>query len=125
VLIVDDEKAVADTLVMILRKKGYDAVAAYDSDEALEEMNEFLPDCVIADVIMPGMKGTDLCAIIERRVPGCHILLFSGDTSTRQLIESARSEGRKWEMVSNPADPGELLDQLATLRAGHRDVPSG
>ena len=115
VLIVDDERSVAETLLMILQGEGYEAASAYNGSAALQKIEFFTPDCVISDVIMPGMNGIELCEIIEQRHPNCHILLFSGQASTNELVERARAAGHTWELLAKPLDPEELLAKLASL----------
>jgi DNA-binding NtrC family response regulator len=119
VLIVD-ERSLADTLVMNLQREGHEAASAYNGAAALQKIKCFIPDCVISDVIMPGMNGIELCAIIERKHPDCHILLFSGQPSTNELVEKARAQGHTWALLARPVDPDELLDKLASLHAGSR-----
>jgi CheY-like chemotaxis protein len=121
ILVVDDEKSVADTLVMILQREGHDCRAAYNGPSALQQIESFIPDCVISDVIMPGMDGIQLCATIRGTHPGCHILLFSGQGLTHELIEKARREGHSWELLPKPIDPDELLAKLASSRAASRN----
>jgi DNA-binding response OmpR family regulator len=115
ILVIDDEKTLADTLVMILQRKGYDAVCAYTASAALETIESFRPDCVISDVILPGTAGTELCAKIESILPDCRILLFSGQGASTEMIESARADGHSWELLAKPLDPRELLEKLASL----------
>ncbi|HVO62171.1 MAG TPA: response regulator [Terriglobales bacterium] len=115
VLIIDDEKSVADTLVMILQSEGHEAAAAYNGPTALEKIDSFIPDCVISDVIMPGMNGIEVCATLETRHPRCQFLLFSGQASSNELVEKARADGHTWELLAKPIDPGELLTKLASL----------
>jgi DNA-binding response OmpR family regulator len=117
ILVIDDEKPLADTLVMILQRKGYEAVCAYTAAAALETIESFRPECVISDVILPGTIGTELCAKIESVLPDCRILLFSGQGATSELIESARADGHSWELLAKPLDPRELLEKLASLQA--------
>ena len=114
VLIIDDEKAVADTLVMILQRKGYDAAAAYSGAEALKIVESFRPDCVISDVIMPGINGIEVCAAIEKVHPECHILLFAGQ-AFNGLMETMRDQGHAWEILAKPLPPDKLLAKLASL----------
>lgn len=116
VLVVDDEKFVADTLAMILQGDGHEAFAVYDGTAALKKSESFIPDCVISDVIMPGMDGIELCSAIENKYPKCQLLLFSGQASTSELIEKARAEGHAWELLAKPIDPEELLAKVASLR---------
>ena len=116
VLVVDDEKFVADTLALILQGDGHEASAVYDGNAALRKSESFIPDCIISDVIMPGMTGIELCSAIEKKYPDCQILLFSGQASTSELVEKARSEGHCWELLAKPIDPEELLAKVASLQ---------
>jgi CheY-like chemotaxis protein len=122
VLIVDDEKTLADTLVMIIRREGYEAASAYSGVAALQKIESFTPDCVISDVIMPGMNGIELCSLIEQKYPDCRILLFSGQASTNELLEQARAQGHTWELLAKPVDPAELLGKLASLEPVYRSA---
>ena len=116
VLVIDDEKLLADTLVMILQREGYETACAYDGSEALEKIESFRPDCVISDIIMPGASGTEICTDIERRLPNCRILLFSGQGPTPELIQRTIAQGHSWELLAKPIDPRALLDKLALLQ---------
>jgi CheY-like chemotaxis protein len=117
ILVIDDEKKLADTLVMILQAAGHQAAAVYDGAEAMEQAQVLQPECVICDVIMPGMSGLEACAKIQEQNPHCHILLFSGQAVTSRLIDDARAKGHAWELLAKPVDPDELLMKLAELKA--------
>lgn len=73
ILIIDDERSIADTLVMILEGKGHKAEAVYDGAAALEKLESFAPDCVISDVIFPGISGIDVCSRIETTYHCCPV----------------------------------------------------
>jgi PAS domain S-box-containing protein len=60
VLVVDDVRASADTLVLMLGALGQDALAAYDGLSALAAAQQFRPDVVFSDIAMPGMDGYEL-----------------------------------------------------------------
>jgi DNA-binding response OmpR family regulator len=124
ILIIDDEKNVADTLVMILELDGHRAEAVYDGIAALEKSDSFAPDCVISDVLVPGMNGIDVCARIEARHPNCHILLLSGQVETCDLLERARAEGHEWVVLTKPLDPRALLARLSSLELTQREIAS-
>ena len=66
VLVIDDEKNLADTLVWILERAGFEATAAYDGESALQRLDAFQPDAVISDVIRPGVKVNRLCWVTVR-----------------------------------------------------------
>ena len=115
VLVIDDEKKLADTLVWILERAGFEATSAYDGESALQRLDTFPPDVVISDVIMPGINGIEVCTRIQARFPKCHILLFSGQTATNELLGEAREHGLTWELLAKPMDPDELLAKVTTL----------
>lgn len=60
VLIVDDEPALREVLLLRLRGWGYDAWAAADVDDAEARIEERRPDVVVTDVVLPGSSGIDL-----------------------------------------------------------------
>lgn len=124
ILIIDDEKPLADTLVLILRGAGYEASAAYDGHAALSQVESFLPDVVISDVVMPGMNGIEVCGRIQEEHPTCHIILFSGQAVTNELMRSARAEGCEWELLAKPVHPKDLLERLSSLQPSPRGVQS-
>lgn len=115
VLVIDDEKNLADTVVWILEENGFEAIAAYTGAAALDKISSFPPDIVLSDVIMPGMNGIDVCSIVQTKFPHCHILLLSGQEVTNELLYNARRRGFEWELLAKPIDPEELLAKLTTL----------
>jgi len=117
VLIIDNEKPLADTLTLILQNAGYEARAVYDGVAALSLIESFVPDVLISDVVMPGMNGIDVCGKIHAELPNCHIILFSGQAATDELMKDARGKGCDWELLDKPVHPRDLLAKLSTLRS--------
>ncbi|WP_157466818.1 response regulator [Edaphobacter aggregans] len=113
VLVVDDEPVIADTLAMILSKSGYRTKSAYAGKSALELAREHRPRLLITDVIMPGMTGIDLALTVERVVPSCKVLLFSGQAATVDLLVKAREMGRDYTIVSKPIHPADMIKRVA------------
>jgi CheY-like chemotaxis protein len=122
ILVVDDERAIADTLGMILQGRGYAVAVAYDGREGLEQFERVHPDLVLSDVVMPCMDGVSM-AIEMRRRGGCPILLFSGQALTSDLLERARQQGQQFELLMKPIHPTELLERIALcIGVGHGGV---
>lgn len=115
ILVVDDEKRIADTLVLILNTKGYDAEAAYDGTEALEICRQKLPDLVLSDVVMPEMNGVELAIAIRQQFRDCQILLFSGQAETVEILEDAKHLGYEFELLAKPLHPEELFLKIKEL----------
>ena len=112
VLVVDDERVIADTLAIILNQSGFNASAVYTGTAAVERAKEDKPDLIISDVIMPDMNGIEAAIRIRQLLPGCKILLFSGQAATADLLEKARQEGHEFEILAKPVHPQDLLAKL-------------
>ncbi len=113
ILVVDDEKVIADTLSMILGKSGFDTMTAYDGPEALELANKLAPDLLISDVVMPKMSGIDLAIAITQTIPSCKVLLFSGQAATIDLLERARNQGYDFTTLTKPVHPTDMLRRIS------------
>lgn len=112
VLVVDDERVIADTLSIILNKNGFEASAVYSGSAAVARAQEIKPELVISDVIMDDMNGIEAAIRIRELLPRCKILLFSGQAATADLLEKARNEGHEFEILAKPVHPQDLLAKL-------------
>ena len=114
IVVVDDEECIADTLAIIFRESGYDAISAYDGEAALEACRERAPDLLLSDVIMPGMNGIELALLVRAQCPACKVLLFSGLGRSFDLVEQAKRRGVHFEILEKPTPPAVLLAKVAT-----------
>jgi len=112
VLVVDDERVIADTLAIILNQNGFDASPVYTGRDAVERARGERPELIISDVIMPDMNGIDAAINIRQFLPSCKILLFSGQAATADLLERARAQGHEFEILAKPVHPQDLLARL-------------
>jgi DNA-binding response OmpR family regulator len=115
IVVVDDEKRIADTLVLILNSEGYAAEAAYEGASALELCRRKAPDLVLSDVVMPGMNGIELAIAVRQQFRDCYILLFSGQADTAEILEDAKRRGYDFELLAKPLHPEELLIRIREL----------
>ncbi len=112
VLIVDDEKVIADTLSIIISKSGFDTMKAYDAATALELAEVTSPDLLISDVVMPGMTGVELAITMSHIFPECKVLLFSGQAATMDLLAEARESGYDFTTLTKPVHPTDMLRRV-------------
>jgi len=115
VFVVDDETVIADTLTAILNMSGYEARAFYDGESALSACEIGCPECVISDVVMPGINGLSMAMQIRQRFPACKVLLFSGQAGTAAILEAAGADGQGFEVLQKPVHPKDLLARLRAL----------
>jgi CheY-like chemotaxis protein len=124
ILVVDDERVIADTLAIILRKFGYEAVACYDGFGALQECESVPPDLVISDVVMPELDGIDMAILIRHRWPACKILLISGVTLGTGPLQRERLEGYDFPLLAKPIRPDELRQEVVDQLKIDAPLPS-
>ena len=108
ILIVDDERSIADTLAIILTKSGYDATAAYSRDTAITVAQRVAPALIVSDIQMPGMDGISAALEIRKLLPDCHVILFSGYPESH--MKRARENGLS--ILSKPLSPQTLLKHI-------------
>jgi CheY-like chemotaxis protein len=112
VLVVDDERVIADTLSLILLKSGYNVLTAYDGKTALEIARSVPPALLITDVVMPGMTGIELAIMLVEVIPDCKVLLFSGQAATVDLLAAARDMGYEFTILTKPVHPTDMLRRV-------------
>lgn len=117
VLVVDDERVIADTLSTILSRSGFAALTAYNGPSALTLARDRKPDLLISDVMMPGMTGIELAITISETIPGCKVLLFSGQAATVDLLEKARHAGYNFATLAKPVHPTDMLKRISECLA--------
>jgi DNA-binding NtrC family response regulator len=118
VFVVDDERIIADSLATILNHSGYQASAFYDAESALLACELGKPDCIITDVVMPGMSGVDLAVEIKDRFPACRVLLFSGQAATADLLATVRGRGLDFDVLPKPVHPRDLMAKIGRWAPG-------
>jgi CheY-like chemotaxis protein len=78
ILVVDDERSVRETFVMLLSSAGYDVSSAEDGFAALLQMKRKLPKLIVSDLNMPHMSGFELLSVVRRRFPQVSVVAMSG-----------------------------------------------
>ena len=112
VLIADDERVIADTLVAILNHGGFEACAAYSSSRPWR-----WPPCSgrifsFSDVIMDEMNGIEAAVRIKAMLPEIRVFLLSGQTTTPELLEKENADGYGFEVLMKPVHPRDLINRL-------------
>jgi DNA-binding response OmpR family regulator len=115
ILIVEDEKVVADSLGRILSTQGYDIRVVYSAEAALHLLPEWSPNLAVLDVMLPKMNGIELAVALKGRRDRCHVLLFSGQPSVESLMQKARNEGHDFEILAKPVHPTVMLNAISNL----------
>jgi CheY-like chemotaxis protein len=116
VLVVDDQRLIADTVREILDGAGYETAVAYNGPMALEMAARFRPDYLLSDVLMPKMSGVELAIEVRKKFPNAKVLLFSGQATITELIKEAEEQGYAFDLIPKPIHPTILLERLNNLK---------
>lgn len=112
ILIVDDNRDLADNLAEILTEEGWTTSTAYSGEEALLAAEAARFDCVLTDIRMPGMNGVELVRQLAAREPGATYLLMTAYTSD-QVLSAAEHLGVVRAVLPKPLAIDRLLALLA------------
>ncbi len=93
-LVVEDDRAIAEGVVLRLTYAGYDAVAAFDGIQGREMIRSFNPDIVLLDVRMPGKDGLTVLREIRRGQEHPHppVIMLSASLQDRQTALDAGAQ---------------------------------
>ncbi|HHH83406.1 MAG TPA: response regulator [Chloroflexi bacterium] len=93
ILIIDDDKHVSLTIRKIIESEGYLVNVAHDGHEALEAMDQSLPDLIILDMRLPSMDGQSLMGMLRSRFGEnlSPIIVVSGSTSREDQARALRA----------------------------------
>lgn len=113
VLIAEDEKALNDAYVMILKRAGHTVESALDGSEALKITETFEPDVILLDLRMPKVGGIDFLRSYDlvKNHPLVKVIIFS-NLDMQKEIDLAFSLGASKYMLKSWASPTELIKMV-------------
>lgn len=109
ILIVDDEKEIADLIEIYLRNEGYKVYKAYNGMEAFDILDKYPIQLVILDIMMPGIDGLEVCRRI-RRDKNIPILMLSAKSQDMDKIMGLTTGADDY--MTKPFNPLELLARV-------------
>lgn len=120
ILVVDDDRALAEMLGMVLQGEGFLAEYSVDGSEAVEKFRSMRPDLVLLDLMLPGLDGIEVCARI-RAESGVPIIMLTARTDTTDVVRGL--EAGADDYVVKPFNPVELIARIrARLREPQQEA---
>lgn len=86
ILVVDDEKPIAEILKFNLEKEGYEVICAHDGNDAIELAEKEKPDLILLDIMLPGKDGNEVCREIRKTQNMPIIMLTAKDTELDKVL---------------------------------------
>ena len=107
ILIIEDEKLLADSLKALLEKKGFDAECVYDGESGAEYAETGVYDLLILDVMMPKMDGFEVARSVRAKRCGTPILMLTARSGLEDRIRGLNAGAEYY--LTKPFDSRELL----------------
>ena len=121
ILVVDDELVVTDVVERYLRLEGYEVIAAPDGAEALRLAEEWAPDLVVLDLMLPKIDGLEVCRELRRTGSVPIIMLTArGEEADRVVGLELGAD----DYVVKPFSPRELVARVKSVLRRMSSVPA-
>ncbi len=118
ILVVEDEYSINDAITFALRKEGYDVRSSFNGKDALERFNEFKPDLVLLDLMLPDINGLDICKEISKKA---YIIML---TARGEIIDKILGlELGADDYIVKPFEIKEVLVRIKVIfRRGEKNI---
>jgi CheY-like chemotaxis protein len=122
ILVVDDDPDIAEYFSMFLEDNGYEVQTAGNESAALRTIDEFRPNAMLIDVMMPGRSGLDLMVRLRQSPAWKDLPMIVITGNDKIVFDECRSYVRSYEgvrgpdeILGKPVDREKLLELLARL----------
>ena len=113
ILVIEDEKMLADSIKSMLERKGFQVEAVYDGRTGAEYAELGLYDLLILDIMMPGMNGFEVARQVRAKRCNTPILMLTARSDVRDRIAGLNAGADYY--LTKPFDSGELLASINAL----------
>ena len=113
ILVVEDERNLADAICRILEDEGYNAEAAYDGKAGLAYAESCMYDAALLDVMLPGMDGFEIVRELRRAGSELPVMMLTAKTSTADKVEGLDCGADDY--MTKPFEAPELLARVRAL----------
>lgn len=120
ILIVEDEKRLADALAHILFEEKYKVDVVNDGAEGLDYALSGIYDCIILDIMLPSMNGFDVCLELRRKKITTPVLMLTAKDTVSDKVKGLDAGADDY--MTKPFSPEELLARLRVLTRRRGEV---
>jgi DNA-binding NtrC family response regulator len=113
ILIVDDDRAVCDSLSDLLRGKGYDVAVVMDPRDAISAVDRRSTALALVDLRMPGIGGMELLQAIKSRVPDLPVVIITGYATVDTAVAAMKYGAA--DVFTKPITSSTLLSQISRI----------
>jgi two-component system, OmpR family, response regulator MprA len=113
ILVVDDDRAIRESLVRALHLEGYTVTSANDGAAALSDVSSAAPDLLVLDLMMPNVDGLTVCRVLRSEGNRVPVLMLTARTETSDRV--AGLDAGADDYLPKPFDLAELLARVRAL----------
>ena len=114
VLVIEDDRNIAELLQLYLEKEGYAVTVAADGLQGVEKFRNIGPDLVLLDIMMPGLDGWEVCKRI-RQESACPVIMLTAKSEVDDKIQGLKTGADDY--ITKPFEMKEVLARIeAVLR---------
>ena len=118
ILVVDDETSILQSLEGILSDEGFEVASAESGLEALEKIEEMMPDLVLLDIWMPGLDGIETLEKIKTHHPALQVIMMSGHGNIETAVKATKVGA--YDYIEKPLSLEKLLLSINNALAHSR-----
>lgn len=115
VLVVDDDKSARTLLNIMLKRTGFEAVVAENATEAFQQLDQFAPDLIILDYMLPGTNGIELCKAIRQRPDTANVPILMLSARGDHVIVMEAKEAGVTDYIPKPLLIHEVTEKLTSI----------
>lgn len=122
ILVIEDEKTLAEIISLKLQEEGFEVDNAYDGEEALQKLTQSssLPDLVLLDILLPKINGLEVLAKIRQngneKLTSIPVLIFS-NFAHEEEVQKAKDLGAVDYIVKAAFSPAEIVTKVKAVLA--------
>jgi len=113
ILVIEDDKLLANLLKKKLEKEGYEVLVAFRGDTGLSQVKKVMPDLILLDIIMPAMNGFEVMEKIQedQELTKIPIIIVSNSGQPVEISKAKKLGARDW-LIKAEFDPQEVVDKV-------------
>jgi DNA-binding response OmpR family regulator len=121
VLIIEDEEVLANVLLAKLTKVGYDVKVSVNGEDGLVKINEWNPDIILLDIIMPKVDGYEVMKNLQKKNNKIPIIIISNSGQPVEL-EKIKKLGAVDYMIKAQIDVEEIVEKVRNILNESKDI---
>ncbi len=119
VMVVDDSQDIAESLKALMDKEGYETDTASDGEELLNKVEDFQPDLVLLDVMMPGLSTREILdRLKERGMKSFKIILITVVRFSEEEIQQLMRDSNIVDYITKPFDVMDVSKRVEKALSG-------